>query len=72
MKETDLEDEMKNAFKVFDKDGNKVITSYELREVLSNLKSIPEEDIEEMVKEADVDKDGQIDYEEFIKMMSQK
>lgn len=72
MKEPELDEEMKEAFAVFDKDGNKVITSHEMRAVFSNIKDIPEEDVEEMIKEADIDGDGQIDYEEFIRMMNSK
>ncbi len=71
-KESDLDDEIKDAFGVFDKDGNKIITSHEMRGVMSRIKVISEEDIEEMIGEADIDGDGQIDYEEFIRMMNSK
>lgn len=37
MKESDSEDEIKEAFKVFDKDGNGLISSAELRHVMTNL-----------------------------------
>jgi len=37
MKETDSEDELREAFKVFDKDGNGFISSAELRHVMRNL-----------------------------------
>ena len=30
---------------------------------------LTEEEIEEMIKEADIDGDGKIDYEEFVRMM---
>jgi len=30
------------------------------------------EEIEEMIKEADIDGDGQVDYQEFVKMMMAK
>ena len=37
---------------------------------MSNLgQSLSPEEIEEMVREADVDGDGQINYDEFVKMM---
>jgi calmodulin len=72
MKDLDLEEEMKEAFRVFDKDGNKVLTAHEMRQIFMDMKGIPENEIEMMIKEADLDGDGQIDYEEFLRMMSSK
>ena len=37
MKDTDADEEMDEAFSVFDKDGNGVITADELRQVMFNL-----------------------------------
>lgn len=37
MKDTDSEEEIKEAFKVFDKDGNGYINAAELRHVMTNL-----------------------------------
>ena len=37
MKDTDSEEEIREAFKVFDKDGNGYISSAELRHVMLNL-----------------------------------
>ena len=71
MKGPDTEEELKEAFKLFDMDGNGYITSHELRNIMANLgEELTPEQIEEMVKEADLDGDGQIDYNEFTKMMS--
>src|SRR4051794_1225101 len=70
MKDTDSEEEIKEAFKVFDKDGNGFISAAELRHVMTNLgEKLTDEEVDEMIKEADVDGDGQINYEEFVKMM---
>ena len=44
------------AFKDFDRNGNRFISESELREVA-----------ESMINAADVDGDGQINYEEFVK-----
>lgn len=30
---------------------------------------LSEEEVDEMIREADIDQDGQINYEEFVKMM---
>lgn len=70
MKETDIEEELIEAFKVFDRDGNGLISAHELRFVMSTSgEQLSEEDIEEMIREADENGDGYIDYEEFVKMM---
>ena len=60
----DIEEEMKEAFQVFDKDGNGFISTAELRHVMVNLgERLCDEEVEEMVKEADMAGDGQINYE---------
>lgn len=70
MKDTDSEDEIREAFKVFDKDANGLISATELRHVMTNLgEKLTDEEVDEMIREADVDGDGQINYEEFVKMM---
>ncbi|MEU4843866.1 EF-hand domain-containing protein [Streptomyces gilvosporeus] len=69
----DEEDEIREAFHVFDKDGNGVISSSELRHVMTSLgEKLTDDEVDEMLREADVDGDGQINYEEFCKMMKTK
>ncbi|PKI44789.1 calmodulin-like protein 8 [Punica granatum] len=70
MKECEAEEELKEAFKVFDKDQDGYISPHELRRVMLNLgEKLTYEEAEQMVREADLDGDGQIDYEEFVRMM---
>jgi len=70
MKGNDTEEELLEAFKVFDRDGNGYVTSHELRNVLTSLcEGTSPEEVEEMIREADIDGDGQVDYQEFVKMM---
>jgi hypothetical protein len=67
MKDTDSEDEVREAFKVFDKDGNGFISAAELRHVMTNLgEKLSDNEVEEMIREADVDGDGQINYDECV------
>jgi len=69
----DNEEELKEAFKVFDKDNNGYISAAELRHVMTNLgEKLTDEEVEEMIKEADTDGDGQVNYDEFVKMMMSK
>ena len=63
MRDTDSEQEIKEAFKVFDRDNNGFISAAELRHVMTNLgERLTEQEVDEMIREADVDGDGQIDY----------
>ena len=40
---------------------------------MSNLGwKLTDDEVEEMIREADIDGDGQINYEEFVKMMMAK
>ncbi|KAK2162461.1 hypothetical protein LSH36_98g04005 [Paralvinella palmiformis] len=57
------EDTMRAAFSAFDQDGNGTISATEMREVMIKLgQDLTDEQIKEMISEADVDGDGQINY----------
>jgi calmodulin len=65
------EDEIRDAFKVFDKDG-KGITVPEFRHILANLgEKISDEDVETLIQHADVTHDL-IHYEQLVKLLSEK
>jgi len=65
-------DELKEAFDVFDKDGNGKITAQELADTMKALgENLTHEDIEFMMSEVDQDDDKEIDFVEFKKMMAQ-
>ncbi|XP_062214629.1 calmodulin-like protein 4 isoform X2 [Phragmites australis] len=64
------EEELKEAFEVLDKDKNGFISPTELRMVMTNLgEQMTDEEVEQMIKEADTDGDGQVNYDEFVLMM---
>ena len=73
MKDTDSEEEIREAFCVPDKGGNGCISAAELRHVMTNLgEKLTDEGVDEMIREADADGDGQVNYEEFVQMMTAK
>eukprot|EP01083_Nonionella_stella_P053353 141153_1 len=72
-KEEDLKEEEKaltKAFDVFDEDGNGFIDESELKYAMNGLlhKNKSDQEIKAMFNEADMDKDGEIDFPEFAKM----
>eukprot|EP01084_Bolivina_argentea_P124141 219985_1 len=70
LKDTNDEDHIKEAFKVFDKDSNGFISAAELKHVMTNSgETLTDEEVDEIIRQADIDGDGQINYEEFVKMM---
>ena len=64
LKDYEGEMEIKEVFRVFDKDGNGFISAAELRLVMSNLgEKLTDEEVDEMIRKADIDGDGQVNYE---------
>mmetsp|Transcript_30111 Transcript_30111/g.65709 ORF Transcript_30111/g.65709 Transcript_30111/m.65709 type:complete len:409 (-) Transcript_30111:162-1388(-) len=63
----DIEDKMVATFKAWDKDGNGTISIAELEEVLTKLgANLSSEDINKLMAEGDTNKDGQLDFKEFV------
>lgn len=51
-------------FRVFDKNNDGLISSIELRHVMTNLgEKLSDEEVDDMIKEADLDGDGMVNYE---------
>ena len=60
----DSDDEIREYFRVFDKDGNGFISAAELRHVMTTLgEKLTDEEVDEMIREADINGDGQVNYE---------
>ena len=73
MKEPENEEEIIEAFKIFDKDGNGLISPDELLHVMLSLgDNINIEEVKELIKDADLDRDGYINYAEFVKLLLSK
>ena len=70
MREGDTEEEIIDAFRVFDKDGDGKISAAELIHIMKNLgEPLTQEEIDEMISQADINKDGIIDYVKFVHLM---
>ncbi|XP_046556529.1 neo-calmodulin-like [Haliotis rubra] len=68
----DFQDVMLRAFKTFDRDGNKFIDRKEIQGVLTSLgECLSEAELDYMMKYADLNGDGKIDYEEFVNLCLQ-
>ncbi|KAK7871297.1 hypothetical protein R5R35_007573 [Gryllus longicercus] len=68
----DEERELRDAFRVFDKHNRGYISASDLRAVLQCLgEDLSEEEIEDMIKEVDVDGDGRIDFYEFVNALGE-
>jgi len=65
--------EFKEAFSLFDKDGDGTITTKELSCVMRSLGQNPtEQELLDMINEVDMDGSGSIDFPEFLTLMSRK
>ncbi|KAJ0176443.1 hypothetical protein K1T71_007622 [Dendrolimus kikuchii] len=73
MRGSDGEDELREAFRVFDKNNDGLISSVELRHVMTNLgERLSEEEVDDMIREADLDGDGMVNYDEFVTILTSK
>ncbi|XP_055953989.1 uncharacterized protein LOC129989460 [Argiope bruennichi] len=67
---TDPEDVIKNAFACFDEENSGRINEERLRELLTTMGDrFTDEDVDEMYREAPIDKNGMFDYLEFTRIL---
>ncbi|ANZ75178.1 Calmodulin [Komagataella phaffii CBS 7435] len=73
MRDSDSQAEIFEAFRVFDKDGDGKIDKGELKHVLTSIgEKLTEEEVDEMLREADTNNDGVIDIKEFSNLLVNK
>ncbi|XP_018907596.1 troponin C, isoallergen Bla g 6.0101 isoform X2 [Bemisia tabaci] len=61
-----MQEDLREAFRLYDYEGNGYITTDVLREILSELdERMSEEELDEMIADIDSDGSGTVDFEEF-------
>ncbi|EGW34269.1 uncharacterized protein SPAPADRAFT_59689 [Spathaspora passalidarum NRRL Y-27907] len=70
--ERDPLDEIKRAFKLFDEDNTGKISLRNLRKIAKDLgENLTDEELRAMIEEFDLDEDGEINEQEFIKICTE-
>lgn len=70
MSEKDSNDEIMKAFRLFDDDDTGAISFKNLKRVAKELgENLSDEELREMISEADLNDDGQVDQDEFLRIM---
>ena len=61
-----------HAFRVFDRDGDGLISAEELKLTMNNLgEPLTDYEVRSMIEAADLDGDGRINFDEFARLMQQ-
>ncbi|KAF2364475.1 EF-hand domain [Trinorchestia longiramus] len=69
--EEEMKKELKEAFRLYDKNGEGFIPTEVLREILKELDDkLTDEELDGMVEEIDADGSGTVDFDEFMDMMT--
>ena len=67
------EEKLREAFRIFDHDDSGFISEADLRHLMTKLgENLTDEEISEMVSQADKDHDGQVSYAEFLTVVPTK
>ena len=65
--------EYKAAFDDIDENGNGAISADDIKKALNQMgKEITDEEAQEMIAEADLDKNGTVDFPEFVELMRKR
>lgn len=73
IKNDDAEEEVREAFKVFDREGTGLINAAHLKHAMTTIgEKLTEEEVNDLFKEADTRNDGLINYDELIQLLTRK
>ncbi|XP_057659057.1 uncharacterized protein LOC130895645 [Diorhabda carinulata] len=73
MSEKDSKEDLLKAFRLFDEEKSGYITFYNLKTIVTELnENLTDEEIQEMIDEADRDGDGKVSQDEFLKIMNRE
>jgi centrin-1 len=73
MSERDSQEEIMKVFQLFDEEKTGFITFRNLKKICQELgENLSDEDINEMIEEADRNKDGKVDADEFYRIMRKR
>merc|ERR1712006_72094 len=73
MGDKDTREDIEKVFKLFDDDNTNKISFRSLRRVAQELgENIDEEELQDMINQADRDGDGEINIDEFYRIMKKK
>ena len=66
------EDKLRAAFRMFDKDDSGIIDADEIKQVLcfDGANPLSTESVDEMIRQVDINGDGEIEFDEFVVMMT--
>merc|ERR1711973_921144 len=68
--EEQMKEELKEAFRIYDKEGQGFITNDVLKEILREIDpTLTEGDLDNIIEEVDEDGSGTMDFDEFQEMM---
>ncbi|KAJ6648915.1 Troponin C [Pseudolycoriella hygida] len=66
-----MQQELKEAFRLYDREGNGYITTSTLKEILAALDDkLNNADLDGIIAEIDTDGSGTVDFDEFMEMMT--